>query len=512
MATLDHDGLRFVFTCTFAERKIAVDAGCDWSKDERLWYTTDLAVAARLRDYASALVLRKNLPRLITISPWTLPLPRPPKGLAYKEHQIKAGLFSLGRNNSYLRLDPGLGKTIVATMIALAQRGSILYITPPSLALNVESEFQLWAPELKTSIVRAKKDVDLSSDVLILPDSIVGRDEVMELVAYFGATARRATIIVDEAHRFKNSRSGRSSGLFTIAEHFDKQVYMTGTPLPNRPIELYSILSFAAPETIGFKNENRYAIRYCGAHYDKWGWNIKGASNMPELKRNVLAPTGPFMLKMTKALLKLPPKTESVLVVGSKLRGKVAKLDRLAREEYGDKIDELIATKLAATIGRDSVAMPTYRRLLGIEKAPLVAAHVRPILSDGVAVLVFAQHLEVVDRLAELLAKWQPFIITGKTPMKKRKAQVDEFQRNPDRPLFIGNITAMGEGNTLTKATRVVIAEPDWVPGKNTQAGDRAHRIGQNRPVHVEYVVYKNSLDKVVIETLLKKRQAISHL
>ncbi len=450
---------------------------------------------------------------MIEIEPWSLPLPPSPTGLKRKRHQGVAARFALSRSASYLRLCPGLGKTIVAACVAVASGGRVLYVSPPSLVLNVLSEFEKWAPGLRVGIMGPKGLDTFGLDVLIVPDSIIGRREVYETAAYFGAVAvEPTTLIVDEAHRFKNAATKRTKGLFACDEPYERKTLMSGTPLPNRLMELYAILSRYAPETIEWRNEFRYGVRYCAGHKGKFGWDFKGASNIKELQRAVLAPSGPFMLKMTKELLDLPPKSEAILVVGDKLKGEVAKLDRAAKKQYGENVDELIERRLAAKVGKDEIHMATYRRLLGLEKVSPVAAHVRMILEDTEsAVLLFCLHVEVVERFIEKLGKFNPYVITGATSRKQRKLQVDDFQRNKRRNLFVGNLTAMGEGNTLTKADRVVIAEPDWVPGKNTQGGDRAHRIGQEKPVHVEYVVYKNSMDKIVIESVLRKRQDISH-
>ncbi len=515
MGELTHDGVRFVFVAdNRAEWSFAVDAGFTCVGTSYTCYARDLVVAAKLRAFATAKVKRTHFRCLIEVSPWLVPLPLPPPGLALKKHQPRAIRFALERNRSFLRLDPGLGKTVVAAMIAVARGGRVLYVTPPGLAPNVESELAAWAPHLITYVVSGGSELSWPfCDVLIVPDSLIGREAVHTALKWWAATSTvAATVIVDEAHRFKNDEAQRTRGLFAAAEAFDVQTYMSGTPLPNRPIELYPILNFAAPETISFRSKHRYGVRYCGGFFDGFGYNFKGSSNMSELRRRLLKDEPRFMLRMTKKILGLPPKTEGVLVVGHALRGEVAALDRDARAEYGDKVDKLIEAGLAAKIGRSKIPMATYRRLLGVAKVPHVVDHVKRLLEDGYAVLVFAQHLEVVALLAEKLGRFKPYVITGATPKKKRKEQVDDFQRNKRRPLFIGNITAMGEGNTLTKAERVVIAEPDWVPGKNTQAGDRAHRIGQTRAVHVDYVVFRNSLDKVVIENVLKKRQAISYL
>lgn len=515
MGLLTHNGERFVFLPdTPAETRLAYAAGFYHEREgDPRCYTGILAVAAKLRHFATAKVKRTHFRCLIEVNPWLVSLPLPPAGMAYQKHQLRAAKFALSRNRSFLRLDPGLGKTIVAALIAVARGGRVAYVTPPGLAANVEAEFAKWARGLHVHRLDRTCTVPWLTDILIVPDSLIGRKEVREEVSWWAANwFAPTTIIVDEAHRFKTRTAQRSAGLFAAAEAFDNQVYMSGTPLPNRPLELFPVLSYAAPEKIGFMVEHHYGLRYCGGFFDGFGWNYKGSSNMKDLAAKLLVDEPRFMLRMTKKVLGLPPKTEGILVVDGRLKGEAAQLDVEAMKQLAGKLDKGIENALAATIGKQKIPMATYRRLLGVAKVPYAVDHVKRLLEDGYAVLVFAQHLEVVEKLTAALDRFKPYVITGSTPMKKRKDQVDDFQRNTRRRLFIGNITAMGEGNTLTKAERVVIVEPDWVPGKNTQAGDRAHRIGQTKAVHVDYMVFRNSLDKVVVENVLRKRRAIGFL
>lgn len=522
---LEYIGTRFRFFCEFAERHIPKESGFRWDAADKVWYTQDPAIAAKLREYATVSANERLYSLLIEETPWLSPLSPLPAGRSLMPHQEEAVRFALSRNRSYLGLDPGLGKTIVAAVIAANLDGPVAYISPPFLVRNVEREFNRFAPGLEVCIVGVQPRESPELDVMIIPDSLIARESIYPGVKRW-VGAHDATIIVDEAHRFKNPTAKRTQALLGrrvsrekpaapgLVDLFKRQVYMSGTPMPNRPMELYALLSKAAPETIGFMKEFDYGRRYCAGRQSDYGWDFTGASNVPELARGVIAPTGPFMLRQRKALLGLPPKTEEVFLLADDMSPRLMRLNQAIADRY-DSVEDLIKKAIADEEGKrvEELSTASYRRLLGAEKVAPAAEFIASLLDEGEqSVLVFAYHKDVVAGLAQVLSKYKPLVITGATPKDQRQRLVDEFQASEGPTVLIGNYLAAGIGFTLTKATRVVFVEYSWVPGDNDQAGDRAHRIGQDQPVHVQYMVYRDSIDQAVIETLLRKRRAIDYV
>jgi SWI/SNF-related matrix-associated actin-dependent regulator 1 of chromatin subfamily A len=442
---------------------------------------------------------------LITVEPWTGPLTWP-KGLEPLPFQENAAFFALARNRAYLGLDPGLGKTIVAALIINALKTPTVVVCPPFLARNIEAEFQKWCAGVLDPSGIARFPCEKIPYVMIVPDSIIGRDTTQAAIREMVERAHApATLIVDEAHRFKTENAVRTEALFDgVAPLFDRVYFLSGTPMPNRPMELYPVLSRFAPTAIGYMNKFDYGRYYCAGYQDQWGWNFSGASNLKELATNV---HGTFMLRVKKDEVskELPPKTEELVFVDDKLPAAAARLDREMLKMFSP--EDLMG--YLAPNGH----IATYRKELGIAKAPEAVSFIRGLLEDtDESVLVFAIHKAVVKALHDGLEKYKPLVITGETPMDIRHAHVQTFQCDPGRRLFIGNIQAAGTGLTLTKATRVVFAEFSWVPAENEQASDRAHRIGQRDHVFVQYLVYKNSVDRAVLETILTKRKITAHV
>lgn len=447
------------------------------------------------------------------------------------EHQKEAIRFGIETTPCYLGLDPGLGKTPVAATISRAIQGFTAFITPPSLIENVKEEWSRWCPEARVAQYGGRKTDYSKIDMLIIPDSILG-----PIIYYFlhgllnfkKAKDKKPTLLfIDEAHRFTNDKAIRTSALLGekkgsgIIEAFDRVIYMSGTPRPNRPMELYPILSRSAPECIDYMNRFQFGKKYCegkqvqirfGAK-PKWAWDFSGESNIEELARRVIYPKGPFMLRLRKDRIKLPPKLEETFVFSRTMSPRLASLDKGIGEAYED-IADLVKAEMGGKAGlkASELHLATYRRLLGIEKVKPAAEYVSTLLTETQEnILIFAAHKDVVSGLSMELMEWLPIVVTGETPMKKRQGFVKEFQAGKSR-LFIANYDAMGVGHTLTKATRVIFVEYSWNPAKNEQAADRAHRIGQTETVYVQYMVYKDSVDKKVIERILKKREGSRHI
>jgi len=436
------------------------------------------------------------------------------KRLRLLAHQRDSVAFALPRRACYLGLDPGLGKTATAACILASWVLPSVYITPPFLVRNIEAEFQKWAPYLSL-LVWAPKVFDFTGvDVLIVPDSYLDHPRLVPFVLDYLA-ARPGALVVDEAHRFKEPKSKRTRALFSkLAPLFYRRVYMSGTPMPNRPMELYTVLSNEAPDTVEYMSVFDFGRKYCAGFRGRFGWDFSGASNMRELQWRVRGMRWPFMLRLRKELLNLPPITEELFILSDDMSPKLAAMDLAVKTALGDKGRTKLKERIALAENKTPEALhtATYRRLVGMEKVRPSAEYVNAVLSDSREnILLFAYHVEVIAALAVALKKWKPLIITGSTPVKKRHDLVNTFQTTNAR-LFIGNYHAMGVGFTLTKANRVMLVEFDWVPGVNDQAGGRAHRIGQDKSVLVQYFVYKNSVDKSMIEAILKKRSAIEHI
>ena len=449
-------------------------------------------------------------------------------GLAYLGYQ-KAGIAYGARKGSVLIGDEmGLGKTIQA--IGLSNMSpdirSVLVIAPASLKINWKREWEKWdVKRLSCGIVADGK-----------PDSWPEEAQVVivnfDLVGKHLARLHERTwdlLIVDEAHNLCNPKTKRTrlilghkakrkeEGVDPIPAQ--RRVLMTGTPIENRPLDLWPLIHAVAPER--FNDFFAYARRYCDAHKNEYGWDFTGASHLDELQAELRAHCM-VRRKKSEVLTELPPKIRQIIRLDAPdLRNRERKamgadLDRLAQIESrkvlaylsdNRKDYEEAARELGSLRNLDFKEVARIRHDTALAKAPQVVEIVKEALEQG-KVILFAHHKDVLRAFEEAFGD-AAVTVDGDTPNAARQQAVDRFQNDPSCTVFLGSIRAAGAGITLTASSHVIFAELDWVPGIMAQAEDRPHRIGQRDTVLVWHVVVEGTIDARMTEILVSKQSVI---
>jgi SWI/SNF-related matrix-associated actin-dependent regulator 1 of chromatin subfamily A len=260
-----------------------------------------------------------------------------------------------------------------------------------------------------------------------------------------------------------------------------------------------------------------YARRYCDAKQVKhgkgnadknWHWDFSGASNLSELQVRLRA--GCMIRRLKSEVLKqLPSKRRRIIVLPSIGEGDDDLMPNLTFENFDAAVRKLYS---------DKVLFEEYsnRRLAqGLAKVPQVVEYVMSALEGEQKVILFAHHGDVIEGLntgigVALKEGEYAVTITGKTHVADRGNAVYSFQNDPNCRVLIGSIGAAGVGLTLTAASHVIFAELDPVPGKMTQAEDRAHRIGQEECVLIDHLVWDRSLDSRICKILVRKQAVLS--
>ena len=503
--TFDLNSQVFVARVSFVERSIAKAAGFQWNQISKVWYTESPETAARLKNFAdeSALqMLGQDHGKAVARKPSAGRVPVPP-GLTPYPFQINSAVpWILANDKTYLAARPGLGKTICAAlkMNARGHDRAAVYVCPPFLMENVEEEMGRWTTPKRTVYLYrggAAPAFPRKNAVLLIPDTLLGRDDVQRTIALWATMG--ADLYVDEAHRFKTATAQRTKFLFKkIAPKFRNHTYLSGTPMPNRPIELYPVLHAAGVFRGSYFD---FGLRYCAGFKSEWGWDFTGTSNFREL--NDLMHRS-FMLTIHKedVLPELPAKHETVVWIGD-VKGELKKLEKKILAEHAPE-------DLASVVG--DTHLMTYTRLLGEEKASHAITHARETIEQGRAILIFAVHKDVIAKIADGLKDYKPLVIDGSVGNEERFRRAKLFQESKEHPVMVLNITAGGVGFNLTKASEVLFAENRWVPAELEQAADRAHRIGQKDFVNVRYLCFKDSLDSIMLSTVLNKRGLTKHV
>jgi SWI/SNF-related matrix-associated actin-dependent regulator 1 of chromatin subfamily A len=508
---LRHDGQRFIAECAYEHRHIPKEAGFRWDPERRCWWTVSPERAALLANEADE-AARQAL--------GTDPLGhlQAPPGCTYFPYQLEAVRFAIAHEGTLLADEMGLGKTVMAIGVMDATKSRrTLVVCPLSVRPVWEAEIARWSMFPRTvGVATATCWPEEARTVIIHPEVLV-RHETALLSQLWDL------VIADEAHLFKNYGAERTQVLFGSPRKGHpgvrslRRLALTGTPLPNRPKELYSILNWLQPGQWGTKHA--FEERYCDGHWEEgWDyydyWDANGASNLDELADRLRAKV---MVRRLKAdvLDQLPEKRRRVVAFRAEEVGRSAVLALEAERKVLAKVGidttkkgwEAQVLKLTPR-GAAFEEISRVRKRTALAKVPVVASYVATALESGsVKVVLWAHHHEVIDRLAKRLAPYGVVIMDGRTAVAKRAAIVERFQADPKARVFLGGITVAGLGITLTASSHVVFAELDWVPGNLSQAEDRCHRIGQASSVLVEHVVLDKSLDALMARVVLGKQK-----
>jgi SWI/SNF-related matrix-associated actin-dependent regulator 1 of chromatin subfamily A len=356
--------------------------------------------------------------------------------------------------------------------------------------------------------------------------------------AFAGGLGLIDLLIVDEAHYIKHADTKRSQCVQAIAVLASRVLLLTGTPVENSPIELWPLLRIVAPKAwdpaatkVGIITAEQkkshpgegvnfwaFAKKYCGLKRISrplprggfaMAWDFSGASNLDELAKRL---RNTCMVRRLKkdVLEQLPPKRRQVVVLPSIAINDDDLLPGLSEENYETMIAALVADKVKF----NEYSKRRHEQALKI--ADQVIAHVNDCLDSADKVILFAHHKDVIEKFVSAFRTENDHefcaVVTGETHVADRGAEVKRFQVNPKCRLFIGSIGAAGVGLTLTAASLVVFAELDPVPGRMTQAEDRAHRIGQKEMVVVHVLVANHSLSARMAKIVVKKQAVISRV
>lgn len=392
---------------------------------------------------------------------------------------------------------------------------SALVICPKSLKLNWLRECQRW---ITRNLDVAMADTEWpETDIVIVHYESLGKFEAFLQFRDWDAC------IIDECHLIKSPKALRSKRAKAVNAR--RKIRLTGTPIVNRPAELWNIIEDLTPI---FGAYGKFVYRYANAYQSGWGLNADGSSRLDELQRRLRES---IMVRRTKdeVLTELPRKIRQVIeieadsaeqrrAVSAESDYELSSEDRLAElralaelsKAEGDEAYRSAVQRLKDASQVDFTELSKLRHETALAKVPAVVDHVKSILDDGDdKVVVMIHHHDVADAMMDGLKAFNPVMLTGRDSLDKRQSAIDAFQSDDSVRVFVGSIMAAGVGITLTAASIVVFAELDWVPGNISQAEDRLHRIGQLFTVLVQHIVLRGSIDARMAKVLVEKQRVI---
>ncbi len=397
--------------------------------------------------------------------------------------------------------DMGLGKTVQA-LCALDVRS--LVVAPTSLLHNWTDEIERFRPELRHCVYHGpKRELDDQADVVLTSYAIL-RIERTRLAA-----ESWQTVVIDEAQNIKNPDSQLASAAYALRADF--RIALTGTPVENRLDELWSQFHFLNRGLLGGRKD--FQTRYARPIAD-------GDAEAAERLRERIHP---FVLRrLTREVApELPPRTELVLH---------CELSKSEREVY-DTVRAATVAKVVEQLrasGRGSV-MAALEALLRLRQAAchsdlvpgqeasrstkvdLLVERLDQAVEDGHKALVFSQWTALLDRIEPHLRECDIGFARLDGSTRNRAEVVAGFQSEEGPPVMLVSLRAGGTGLNLTAADHIFLMDPWWNPAVEDQAADRAHRIGQTRPVVIHRIVAENTVEEGILR-LHERKRALSEV
>lgn len=407
----------------------------------------------------------------------------------------------------------GLGKTFqTIAYVASCKKTKALIITPTSLVYNWMEEFEKFAPNCKVVAIsgtKGERELIIKNleqfDVAITSYNLLKRDlHSYNKIEFYN-------VILDEAQNIKNANSQNAIAVKEIKGK--NRFALTGTPIENSLMELWSIFDFIMPGYL--YDEKRFSVRY-----------HKKLKEGPEILEELRKLVNPFILRRRKSdvIKELPVKIEKTIRVNlNEEQKKIYKVyaryavelieKKVRNEEFETSKIEILSyiTKLRQICLDPKVLMSDYTGQSGKIEALVELLHKS--IGEGHRVLVFSQFTSVLKNIGSRISSEgiTYSYLDGAVPLEKRMDMVKNFN-DGENSVFLISLKAGGTGLNLTSADIVIHFDPWWNPAVEDQATDRAHRIGQDNVVEVIKIIAKGTIEEKILKLQEEKKKLISEL
>ena len=435
-----------------------------------------------------------------------------PKDLKAKLRDYQLTGFNWFKTLSYYEFggiladEMGLGKTLQTITFLLSEKGKkSVIVTPTSLIYNWKSEFEKFAPNLNIKIIHGNKEERIFTKEYI--------NEYDVLLTTYGTLRNDYNLyedinfdycIIDEAQNIKNSLSQSSE----VVKKLNAKVKfaLTGTPIENNLMELWSLFDYIMPGYIYSKKKFQ----------DKF---IKNEKGIIELKKYIK----PFILRRLKndVMSELPDKIEKRYVV---------EMTKEQKKVYKTYIDDIKNKMKEKDLTKDKITIFSYLtklRQLALDPGILVDGYIggsgkidvtvdliNEFINNNHKILLFSQFTSVLDSIKTIFDAEgiEYFYLDGSTKASERVSLVNEFNNSNKVKVFLISLKAGGTGLNLTSADVVIHFDPWWNPAIEDQATDRAHRFGQKNVVEVIKLISKGSIEEKIIKLQESKKEIINEI
>lgn len=410
--------------------------------------------------------------------------------------------------------EQGLGKTLtsISTLVGLDKMGENVFpcivICPSSTKTNWQREWEKFSHKKAMVLTDATKNTWFRfyemgmADVFITNYESMKKFFVQKMPAKGGMAkdielkpqvSMVKSMIVDESHRCKDTKTQQAKIVLKIAQEKNVRILLTGTPVVNKPIDLFPQLAIIG-RLQHFGGGKVFRNRYCEGG--------RGAANLKEL--NYLLNKYCFFRREKKDVAKdLPEKQRQTILCDITTRKEYNKAlhDFTAFLEEKGCTDLEIARKMRGEI---MVKMGELKKISARGKLNEVFEFISEVMESGEKLILFAIHHEIVDSILKEFPK--AVTVTGRDSDGEKQRSIDAFQNDPNTQLIVCNIKAAGVGITLTASSRVAFIEYPWTYADCVQCEDRAHRIGQVNNVMCTYFLGQSTIDEDLYRMIQEKR------
>lgn len=405
------------------------------------------------------------------------------------------------RGKALLADEQGLGKTVQSLfwIRKIPKHRPVIIVAPASMKYTWQSEALLHF-NMRTEVLEGRKPRrGLPGDIVVL------NYEILHAWLPVLLKAKPQCVVFDEISYCKNTTAQRTKAAIKLSKGVPSRLGLSGTPMVNRPIELWPVLKIIRPDI--FPSKEEYAWRYCKPRYTPWGWQYTGATRTKELNQILRQEVMIRRLKRD-VMPELPDKERRM--ISYRLPDKKQKEYDYAQREFLKWLRGVSPSRAVKAKKSPALTKVGYMlRLVAQMKIAWTAQWIEEFFENhpGEKLVALTMHRFVIDHLKDRFPK--ALIIDGRVTGRLRHETVRSFQNNPRSNLLLGNWRAAGMGITLTAACHFVGLDFPWTPGDLFQGEDRIHRYGQKRKVIIFYLAVLNTIEEKLIKILRSKAKIL---
>ncbi len=438
------------------------------------------------------------------------------------DFQRKGAMFLRSMPHALLADVPGLGKSI-QSLAATEKAGQVVIFCPATLKYSWKAEIDKWLPNEDVVVIDGNKkqrseqwinglEGFYRNRIKVIPKYVIANYELLLHDIEILEAHKYRVIICDEATRISNPNAITTTNLKKLKSL--KRIALTGTPISNKPDDIWSIIDWLIPRYLG--SYYQFKAKYCVVEED-WGANgnyskVSGYKNLDKLAEKV----DRFMLRRTKEEVfdDFPPKTIENIVF--ELSDTEKDLYTSIKEQLYKEVKELseLDTRTLSIIPVKMLRLKQctgHTSLVGAEKSEstklaTLKEIIKPIIASGEKIIVFTQFAEMLHIIVDELKAYLPFGIYGDVDSQSRMQRVKEFNEAKGGQIIV--MTEAGAyGLNMQSASYVIHYDAPWSIAKLQQREDRAHRIGNNKPVTVYNLIARNTIDEYILKLLARKNK-----